>query len=73
MDRLTTVTSNAHSIGRRVGMFSTLFVLLGLSLAVGGLAHDSAVLRNAGIGIFVLALLPLLVILLMAWLSERRS
>ncbi len=73
MNRLTTVTRNAHSFGRRVGMFSTLFVLLGLSLAVGGLAHDSALLRNVGIGIFVLALLPLLVILLTAWLMERRS
>lgn len=72
MNRLTTISISARSIAGRVCIFSSVLVLLGLSLAIGGLAHDSALIRNIGMGVFVISVLPLLGVLLLAWLAERQ-
>jgi hypothetical protein len=49
-----------------------LALLMGFSLVIGGTAIDSVLIRNVGLGLFLLAAFSLLTIVLLAHHSEHR-
>ncbi len=72
MNHLVSMRVHADVTFRRVCAISMLGVLLGVSLAISGTAVDSVLIRNVGVGVFLVAAISLLAIVVFAHHSEHR-
>jgi hypothetical protein len=72
MNRLISIRVLADVTYRRVCAILMLALLMGFSLVIGGTVVDSVLIRNVGLGLFLLAAFSLLAIVLLAHHSEHR-
>lgn len=66
------IRGDANVTFRRVCAVLMLGVLLGFSLAIGGTAVDFVLMRNVGLGLFLLTASSLLAIVVLVHYSEHR-
>ncbi len=73
MNRVISTRVAAHSAYRRVCAVAMLVMLIGLCLAIGGVAIDIVLVSNIGLGAFVIAASSVLAMVLVAHLLRRRD
>ncbi len=73
MNRLVSIRVPADVAFRRVCAILMLGVLLGFCLTIGGIAIDFLLVRNVGLGLFLVSASSLLASIVLAHRSESRS
>ena len=73
MKWLTALEFHAHSITGRICLSATILMILGLSLVVTGLVQHQSLMSVIGIGLFLVAALPMLVIMLATCYAGRKT